>query len=100
MSQFCGGKWQAQIYQDVFYNKEHQQNTGTSCFINDSSFSIVPMQLLNEIELNRFDEGKSKVYNETEISQKNHNIRLKVLFLMQLLNLHIQIHYIILCGLD
>lgn len=63
--QFCGGKWQSTVYQDIFYSKEHQQAMATSHFINDSSFSFVPMRLLTEAELKQFDEVAQSTYPES-----------------------------------
>lgn len=58
VSQFCGGKWRARAYQDVFYNRDHQQATITSHFMIDPSFANVPLRLLTKAELSRFDECK------------------------------------------
>ncbi|KAK6642589.1 hypothetical protein RUM43_004091 [Polyplax serrata] len=48
-SMCCTGKWQTQIYKNIFYNKE--QDTDNSYFVNEPLMSILPKRLLTDTEL-------------------------------------------------
>lgn len=53
----CTGKWQTQIYKNIFYNKE--QDTDNSYFVNEPLMSILPKRLLTDTELKAAGEGNS-----------------------------------------